>query len=82
MIDDYRLMAYSRGMQTIVEMEEYNKKSKDLLDENERENLKGYLAMMPTVGSIMPGTGGGEKGSLANSRERQARRCENHLLLS
>jgi len=61
MIDDYRLMAYSRGMHTIVETEEYDKKSKDLLDEDERENLKEYLAMMPTVGTIMSGTGGVRK---------------------
>jgi len=61
MIDIYRLVAYSRGMHTIVEMEEYNKKSKELLDEDERENLKKYLAIMPTAGKIMPGTGGVRK---------------------
>jgi len=80
MIDSYRLLAYIRGMHTIVEMEEYNKKSKSLLDEEERENLKEYLAMMPT--GYHAWNGGCEKGSLANSRERQARWGENYLLLS
>lgn len=48
-------------MHTIVETEEYNKKSKGLLDEEERESLKEHLAMMPTAGTIMPGTGGVRK---------------------
>lgn len=45
-------------MITVVELSEFIRRSKKLLDENEVKNLISYLAIYPTEGVIMRGTGG------------------------
>lgn len=43
---------------TVAELSEYIKRSKHLLDEEERNNIIDYLAVNPKAGKIMKGTGG------------------------
>lgn len=43
---------------TIAELPEYIRRSEKLLDEEERNGIIDYLAVHPTSGDIMKGTGG------------------------
>ncbi|GAK55578.1 relE-like Cytotoxic translational repressor of toxin-antitoxin stability system [Candidatus Vecturithrix granuli] len=43
---------------TVVELPEYVRRAKKLLQEEERDNLLNYLASHPTAGDILEGTGG------------------------
>lgn len=45
-------------MITIVELPEFIRRSKKLLTEDEQSNLVNYLALHPTAGVLMQGTGG------------------------
>lgn len=45
-------------MITIVELPEYLRRAKKLLQEEERDHLLNYLASYPTAGVILEGTGG------------------------
>ena len=45
-------------MITVVELREYIRRSEKLLTEDERRNIVNYLAIHPTAGDIMRGTGG------------------------
>ncbi len=46
---------------TIVETHEFISATKKLMDEAERAELVEYLAFNPTVGDLIPGTGGVRK---------------------
>ncbi len=45
-------------MQTIVELPEYQRRASSLLSSSENTNIVNYLALRPTAGVIMQGTGG------------------------
>ncbi|MCP4427968.1 MAG: addiction module toxin RelE, partial [Chloroflexi bacterium] len=45
-------------MITVVELQEYIRRSKKLLTEDEQRNIINYLAAHPASGIIMKGTGG------------------------
>jgi len=45
-------------MQTIIELPEYLKRSDKLLSKSERQSIINYLAVHPSAGDIMQGTGG------------------------
>ena len=45
-------------MQTIVELQEFQKKSDKLISSAERHSIINYLAAHPAAGDIMQGTGG------------------------
>lgn len=45
-------------MMTVVELPEYLRRAKKLLQEEERDHLVNYLASHPTAGVILEGTGG------------------------
>jgi hypothetical protein len=45
-------------MITVVELLQYIRRSDKLLTEDERRNIVNYLAIHPTAGDIMRGTGG------------------------
>ncbi len=45
-------------MHTVVELSEFLRRSKKLLNETEREAIVNYLAAHPASGAIMKGTGG------------------------
>src|SRR5436309_20337 len=46
---------------TVVETPEFIRRVEKLLDDDEREALIAYLAANPTVGDLIPGTGGVRK---------------------
>jgi hypothetical protein len=45
-------------MQTIIELPEYLKQAGKLLSNSERQSIINYLAVHPSAGDIMQGTGG------------------------
>ena len=45
-------------MQTIIELREFLKQSDKLLSKSERQSIINYLAVHPSAGDIMQGTGG------------------------
>ena len=45
-------------MQTIIELPEYLKQADKLLSNSERQSIINYLAVHPSAGAIMQGTGG------------------------
>ena len=45
-------------MQTIIELPEYLKQADKLLSNSERQSIINYLAVHPSAGDIMQGTGG------------------------
>jgi len=45
-------------MQTIIELPEYLKQSDKFLSKSERQSIVNYLAVHPSAGDIMKGTGG------------------------
>lgn len=45
-------------MITVVELPEFTRRCKKVLDENEHRNLINHLALQPTSGALMQGTGG------------------------
>ncbi|MCY0967447.1 type II toxin-antitoxin system RelE/ParE family toxin [Parathalassolituus penaei] len=45
-------------MQTIVELPEFQRRSLDLLKEEEKTSIINYLAAHPMAGDLMQGTGG------------------------
>lgn len=45
-------------MITIVELHEFVRRAKKLLDDEERNHLLDYLALNPRVGTLIRGTGG------------------------
>lgn len=46
------------AMITVVELSEFIRRSKKLLDETEHRNLVNHLAIRPKSGAVMQGTGG------------------------
>jgi hypothetical protein len=46
---------------TIVELPEYIKDSKRLLDEESQDAIKDYLSVNPKAGELIKGTGGSEE---------------------
>ena len=69
-------------MITVVELLQYIRRSDKLLTEDERRNIVNYLAIHPTAGDIMRGTGGIRKLRWKRGGHRQKWRCPHHLLLS
>ena len=51
-------MDYYSSMITVVELSEFIRRSRKLLSDEETKNLINHLAMNPTAGVIMQGTGG------------------------
>ncbi len=51
-------MDYHSSMITVVELSEFIRRSRKLLSDEENKNLINHLAMNPTAGVIMQGTGG------------------------
>ena len=45
-------------MQTIVELPEFLRKSRKLLKDSERQSIINYLALHPSSGDLLQGTGG------------------------
>ncbi len=45
-------------MYTIIETPVYARKVADLLEDDERESVAAFVALNPTAGSVIPGSGG------------------------
>ena len=54
-------MDYDDGVITIVELPEFIRRARRLLDDDERHALIDFLAAHPAAGILMPGTGGVRK---------------------
>lgn len=51
----------SAPLLTVVETPEFIRRVEKLLEDDERESLITYLAVNPTAGDLIPGTGGVQK---------------------
>jgi len=51
----------SAPLVTVVETPEFIRRVEELLGDDEREALIGFLAANPTAGDLIPGTGGVRK---------------------
>lgn len=51
-------MDYNKGMQTVVELPEFQRRAAALLSTSEKQGIIDYLAAHPRSGVVMTGTGG------------------------
>jgi hypothetical protein len=66
---------------TIVELPEYIKDSKRLLDEESQDAIKDYLSVNPKAGELIKGTGGSEEATVGSAGFRKKWWSASYLLL-